>query len=101
MWVTALALASLLLLKQVEKRLRHDIYLNVKVWGDDSEDFVKRVYQSMESCGIILVDDRLEKNFKLQRMYIEFQIKRRKNCSSSDLLASLGRVTGVKRVRID
>lgn len=99
--VTLVALISLLLLKQVERRLHRDSYLLVKVWGDDSEDFINRTYEVLNSCGIRPMEAKFDKNVEQRRMFIEFQVKRAGRGSVADILASLSLLKGVKRVRID
>jgi putative Mg2+ transporter-C (MgtC) family protein len=99
--VTAVALINLLLLKWVENRLRRDTYLTVKVWGDDRDNFINRVYEIMASCGIDPIDTKFEKNFEQQRMFMEFHVKQAKSGSAADILASLSLLDGVKRVRVD
>ena len=99
--VTLVALANLLLLKQVEKRLRRDTYVLVKVWGNDTLDFISRVYQVLAECGINQVDAKIEKNIEKVTIFVEFQIKRAKEGSSADLLAGLSELEGVKKVRVE
>jgi putative Mg2+ transporter-C (MgtC) family protein len=99
--VTVVALISLLLLKQVEKRLRKDMYLVVKVWGNDTDDFVTRVYVALSSCGIAHFDTKFDKNVERQQMFMEVQVKRARKGSVTDIIAALSLLDGVKRVRID
>lgn len=99
--VTVVALISLLLLKQVERRLRRDTYLQVKVWGDDSEDFIARTYQVLNSCGIKPMEAKFDKNLEQRGMFMEFQVKRARKGSVDEILASLSLLKGLKRVRID
>ena len=99
--VTVVALISLLLLKQVEKRLRRDMYLIVKVWGNDTDDFVTRVYAALSSCGIAHFDAKFDKNVERQQMFMEVQVKRARKGSVTDIIAALSLLDGVKRVRVD
>ncbi|WP_026842026.1 MgtC/SapB family protein [Citrifermentans bremense] len=99
--VTAIALINLLLLKQVEKRLNRDIYVVVKVWGDDRPDFIQQVYQLLGETGIERVEAKFEKDLERKLMFIEFQMKRGKKVTSPDLLAKLSELQGVKRVSVD
>jgi putative Mg2+ transporter-C (MgtC) family protein len=99
--VTVVALANLLLLKQVEKRLRRDTYLLVKVWGKDSEDFINLAYSVLASYGIKPVHAKYEKNMEQESMFAEFQLKRPRSGGPADILSSLSKLEGVKRVRID
>ena len=98
--VTIVALVNLLLLKQVEKRLHRDTYLQVMIWGEDSKDFIPRVYRALAECGIDHMEAKFERNIERCSMFIEFQLKRGKG-SSADLLACISAVEGVNRVRVD
>lgn len=99
--VTVVALLSLLLLKQVEKVLNKDVYLTVKVWGDDSESFISRVYGALISCGIDHIDAKFDKNIEQGRMFMEIQIKQPKKAKVDDVVSCLSLLEGVKRVKID
>jgi len=99
--VTLVALISLLLLKQVEKRLNKDSYLIVKVWGDDSEDFITRVYAALVACGIEQMEAKFDKHVEQRRMFMEVQVKRPKKWDVTEMIGRLSLVEGVKRVRVD
>jgi putative Mg2+ transporter-C (MgtC) family protein len=99
--VTCIALASLLLLKQIEKKLRRDKYQLIRVWGLASDDFIDRIYTVLSACGIEPSDARFEKNTEQQRMYMEFQAKCSATCGTAQLLGELAALQGVKRVKID
>uniref|UniRef100_C6E796 MgtC/SapB transporter n=1 Tax=Geobacter sp. (strain M21) TaxID=443144 RepID=C6E796_GEOSM len=99
--VTAIALINLLLLKQVEKRLNRDIYVMVKVWGEDRPDFIQQVYQLLGTTGIERVEAKFERDLERKLMFIEFQMKRGKKVTSPELLARLSELQGVKRVSVD
>jgi putative Mg2+ transporter-C (MgtC) family protein len=101
MCVTGIALASLLLLKQVEKRLTRDTYLLVRVWGEDYPDSIVKIYEVLSTCGVDPIDAKMEKNVEQQRMFMQFQLKRPKRCTPSQLLERLSLLEGVKKVRID
>ncbi|WP_224956712.1 MgtC/SapB family protein [Geomonas subterranea] len=99
--VTLVALANLLLLKEVEKRLSRDTYVLVKVWGEDRGDFISRVYETMGASGIERMDAKLQRDMEHGVMFLEFQVKQPKTATSADLLARLSSIEGVKRVGID
>lgn len=99
--VTVIALVNLLLLKQVEKRLNRDIYVMVKVWGEDRPDFIQQVYQLLGATGIERVEAKFERDLERKLMFIEFQMKRGKKVTSPELLAKLSELQGVKRVSVD
>lgn len=97
---TVIALISLLLLKQVERRLNRDSYLTVKVWGDDDPAFVSRIDQALRSCGIDRMDAKFDRHVELRRMFVEVQVKGAKGHGVLEIVDAVGRVDGVKRVRI-
>lgn len=99
--VTLVALVNLLLLKQIEKRLYRDTYVQVKIWGEDRNDFISRVYVVLAALGIDRVEAKLERDIERGVMFIEFQVKRVKNVSSADLLGRLSELEGVKRVGVE
>jgi putative Mg2+ transporter-C (MgtC) family protein len=99
--VTAVALVNLLLLKQVEKRLRRDTYLLVKVWGDDTPDFIARIYEALSSCGIDHIDAKFEKNIESSQMFMEVNVKRIRRKSAADIIESISLQVGVKKVRVE
>lgn len=99
--VTAVALINLLLLQQVEKRLPRDSYMSVKVWGHDSEDFIRRACEVLASYGIKPVHAKYEKNIEHRSMFAEFQVKRPRSGGPADILSSLTMLEGVKKVRVD
>jgi putative Mg2+ transporter-C (MgtC) family protein len=98
--VTILSLLSLLLLKQVERRLSRDIYFTVKIWGKDHEQFVTSIYDALSSFGIDHIDARFDRNVALQRLLIEVEVRRIKGSNVYDIVDKLGRVEGVKRVKV-
>lgn len=99
--VTAISLGSLLLLKQVEKRLSRDSYLHVKVWGEDLDDFAAQVRQAVSALGVEFIEAGLEKDVLNQRLLIEFQAKRTRKAGPNELLAVLSELVGVRRVKIE
>jgi putative Mg2+ transporter-C (MgtC) family protein len=101
MSVTAIALGSLLLLKQVEKRLHRDVYLCVKVWGEDGEDFIRLVQKEMKSCGIDILEARYDKSVEQRRVAIEFHMKRTRKCGPAEIINKLTALEPVKRVRVE
>jgi len=101
MWVTVVALSSLLLLKEVERRLSRDVYLSVKVWGEDGEGFLASINQIMASCGSHPKDIRFEKDLERGWLFVEFQAKCSRKFGPAEILATVSQVAGVKRVRVD
>lgn len=98
--VTILSLLSLLLLKEVERRLNRDIYFTVRIWGDDVEGFVPRIYGALASFGISHMDAKFDRNLTHKRMFIEIEVRRRKGSSVFDIIEKLTTVEGVKRVKV-
>lgn len=99
--VTLVALANLLLLKEVERRLVRDTYVLVKVWGEDKGDFIARVYDVLSETGLDNVDAKLQKDLDKGITSIEIQVKQARKGSSTELLARLSAVEGVRRVSVD
>jgi putative Mg2+ transporter-C (MgtC) family protein len=99
--VTLLALSSLLLLKPLENRLPKDYYLLVQVWGEESEGFVSRIHEVLDSFGMKPLDGKYEKNVAQHRLYVEFQVKRTGKGSTAGLVERLSTVAGVRRVRAE
>ncbi|HJV65265.1 MAG TPA: MgtC/SapB family protein [Geomonas sp.] len=92
--VTGISLGSLLLLKQVEKKLSRDSYLHVKIWGEDLNDFAAQVRQAMSSLGIDIIDAGYEKDVLHQHLLIEFQAKLTRKDGPGELLATLSELEG-------
>ena len=99
--VTSVALISLLLLKQVEKGLRRDTYLLVKVWGADTESFIAQVYQVLRSSEIEPMDAKFEKDVEQHRIFMEFRVKCNRRGGAADILTTLSLLEGVKKVSVD
>lgn len=99
--VTAVALASLMLLKQVENRLHRDTYFQVKIWGDDSEGFILRIDEALIACGIKPMASKYDKVVQQQSLIMEFQVKRSKKGGAAEIFERLSRLDGVKRVRVE
>lgn len=99
--VTAVALLSLLLLKEFEKKLTKDSYLSVGVWGNDSDEFLARACAVFVSLGMNPEDGKYEKNIKEQTMHLQFQVKRSRRATPADILTSLSMLPGVMKVRVD
>jgi putative Mg2+ transporter-C (MgtC) family protein len=103
MTVTCIALASLLLLKELEKKLRRDKYLQVRIWGVASDDFLPSIYDVLTACEMEPFDAKFEKNTEQQRMYMEFHAKTKSpsNCGPAQLMGELSALQVVRRVKID
>jgi putative Mg2+ transporter-C (MgtC) family protein len=99
--VTALALFSLLLLKQLENRLPKDTYLQLRIWGDDSLGLLSRVDEALASLGVAPTDSKIEKNLALRRLFIEFQVRCTGKGNPAQLVEHLSKVAGVRRVRVE
>lgn len=99
--VTLIAILNLLFLKMVEKKLRRDTYLSLKVWGEDSEEFISRTCQALAPYGVMPDDAKFERNMELRRVFLEVQVKRPRNVGPAEMLAALSKLDGVKKVRIE
>lgn len=98
--VTAIALGSLLLLKQVEKRLARDFYLNVQVWGEEGEGFAASIRQAIAALGMEITEAGYDSDLVHRRMLVEFQVKRTRKAGAAELMATLGSLQGVRRVKV-
>lgn len=99
--VTLVALASLLLLKQVESRLPKDCYLLLKVWGNQGEPFQAEIERILAALGIVPVGRRYDLDLERGVMFVVFEVKAQGPERGADLLERVGSVGGVRRVRLD
>lgn len=99
--VTIIALVNLLLLKAVEKRLNRDTYVVVKIWGNDTPDFIERVSSVIKSFGIDHMDAKFEKDIERRLLFIEFQVRQPKRGTSAELLERISKLEGVRRIGVE
>jgi putative Mg2+ transporter-C (MgtC) family protein len=99
--VTLMALASLLLLKELESRLPKDTYFFVKVWGDERSDLMHAIEGALVSLGTKALAMKFDKNVARQRQLIEFQVKCNGKGGAAELAQGLSPIPGVRRVRVE
>ena len=99
--VTAIALASLLLLKKVEKMLTKDIYVSVKIWSHYRDGLTQEIEKLMVGCQLELVAGRFEKDLEKKQMFFEYDVKFTSRDMACDLIDRITSVAGVKKVRVD
>ncbi|UFS72851.1 MgtC/SapB family protein [Geomonas sp. RF6] len=98
---TAVALANLLLLKEVEKKLSRDTYISVRVVGEDTPSFISRVEAVLAGSNLTALQLRFDRDVEHQRIGVDFQVKQISKDTPADLLHGLGALEGVKRVRLE
>jgi putative Mg2+ transporter-C (MgtC) family protein len=99
--VTALGLASLLLLKKVENRLKRDTYAVITIWSADMEGQKARIEQVMADSRLDIVKRSIEKNTENREACFEFEVKLSASVSAWTLIDSITSLSGVKRVRLE
>lgn len=99
--VTLVALASLLLLKQVENRLPKDHYFQVQIWGEDDADLAAQIDAALRERGVTPLGGKYDKDVAQQRLFMEFQVKLSEKASAGELLEGLSALAGIKRVRVE
>lgn len=99
--VTLIALISLMLLKNVEKRLKRDTYLLVRVWGEESQTFIEGIRLGLEGYQIIPLNPRFDRDIQNRRLMMEFHVKLSGAESSGTLCDKIGTIAGVTRVRVE
>jgi hypothetical protein len=87
-------------LKQVEKRLARDLYLNVQIWGEDGEGFAASIRQAVVALGMEITEAGYDSDLIHRRMLVEFQVKRTRKAGAAELMATLGALEGVRRVKV-
>lgn len=99
--VTALALASLLLLKKVENQLGRDTYSSVKIWSADLEGQLGRIEKLLADCRVHVVNVSIEKDMEIREIFFEFEVKYNSSELTCDLVNTVAATSGVKKVRVN
>lgn len=100
-FVTAISLISLLLLKRVERVLTRDIYVTVKIWSNDRAGLVLDMEAVMKACHLAVTAARFEKDVEQKVMIIEYDLKLTSRDMTGALVDKIALVAGVKKVRFD
>lgn len=98
--VTAIALMSLLVLKQVEGVLNKDTYQQVTVVSADLPGQFERIEQIVQECGASLMETALDRQIDSATIRFEFRLRvatRHTSCRLVDLLSA---VDGVRKVSL-
>lgn len=98
--VTAVALLSLLVLKQVEGKLHKDTYLEVSLLSEDREGRLEQIGDILQQCGVELMETAVERHLDVGTVQYDFRLKvatRVKGCPLVDLLSELD---GVRKVSL-
>ena len=99
--VTVLAVASLLLLKKVENRLRRDNYVSIKVWSDDVDGQMTRVEKLITDRRMQVLNVSIEKDVHQKVIYLEFEVRSTTREVASDLIEGIAATGGVKKVGLE
>ncbi|GFO57849.1 magnesium transporter MgtC [Geomonas silvestris] len=99
--VTLIAIASLLLLKQLESRLPRDAYFYVQIWGDNDSQLVKRVDAALSGHCVQPLAAKFDRDRVEHSFFIEYQVKLAGKAGAGELAEVLSHVAGVRRVRIE
>lgn len=98
--VTAIALVSLLVLKQVEGVLNKDTYQQVSVISADLPGQFERIEQVVLECGADLMETAVERQLDTATIRFDFRLRvatRHTSCRLVDLLSA---VNGVRKVSL-
>jgi len=99
--VTLIAIASLLLLKQLESRLPKDAYFYLQIWGDNDSQLVQRIDEALSGHLVQPLAAKYDRDLVEHSFFIEYQVKLAGKRGAVDLVEVLSRVQGVRRVRIE
>ncbi|MBJ6727547.1 MgtC/SapB family protein [Geomonas sp. Red875] len=99
--VTFIALASLMLLKPVEKLLPRDTYLSIRIWGEDNPDFICDIEKGLAGCRIVPLNLKLDRDIQHRRLMMAFQVKVAANETTGSICDKLGALAGVVRVSVE
>lgn len=99
--VTVLAVATLLFLKKVERKLRKDVYVSLKVWSADIKGQMARIERILKECGMEVLNVSIEKDVENSDISIEFDVKYSTSELACDLVDRVVGTAGVKKVRLD
>jgi putative Mg2+ transporter-C (MgtC) family protein len=97
---TAIALISLLVLKQIEGVMNKDSYHQVMVVSNDLPGQFDRIEQIVKDCGASLMETALERQLDTATIRFEFRMRiatRNASCRLFDLLSA---VEGVQKVSL-
>lgn len=98
--VTAIALVSLLVLKQVEGVLNKDTYQQVTVVSADLPGQFERIEQIVQECGASLMETALERQLDVATIRFEFRLRVATRGASCRLVDLLSAVDGVRKVSL-
>lgn len=98
MTVTLISLASLLFLKRVEKMLKRDTYVYLRVWSEDLPQQMEKIESLLTECDLLSQHLSIEKNIMTAELHLVYQIKYNAKNLSVDPVHTLGALAGIKRV---
>jgi len=98
--VTAIALVSLLVLKQAEGMLNKHTYQQVTVISADVPGQFERIEQIVQECGASLMETALEREVDLAMIRFEFSLRMGARNTSCRLVDTLSSLDGVRKVSL-
>ncbi len=98
--VTMMALLSLLVLKQVEKRISRDRYRQLQVEALYHEGLYAAVRGAVLGCASEMLDGGMERDLKSGICRVEFQVKVSTGGPVCDLMGRVGSLPGVQKVKM-
>lgn len=98
MTVTLISLASLLFLKRVEKMLKRDTYVYLRIWSEDLPAQMQKIESRLAECNVYPQHLSIEKNIVTAELHLVYQVKYTSKNLSSDPVQILSSLAGIKRV---
>lgn len=96
--VTMISLASLLFLKRVERMLKRDTYVYLRVWSEDLPRQMEKVEAMLAECKVHPQHLSIERNVMTAELHLVYQVKYNSRSLSTDPVHILTSLAGVKRV---
>lgn len=100
-FVTFLAVASLVLLKRLESRLHKDTYFWVKVWSADFEGQIAKIEGVLECFGMEVLNIVIEKDILKRTLLLDIQAKSHSRDECKRLCVAIAEMEGVTRLRLE
>lgn len=101
LFVAAIAISSLLLLKKVEDSLRRDTYSAVKIWSVDLEGQMARIEELLAGFGMRMLNASVEHDLENQEISLEFEIKLSSRVLAYRVIDGIAAIEGMKKVRLE
>ncbi len=99
--VTFLALASLLLLKNVENLLTRDTYISITIWSCFKDGQVNIIEDELIRSQVQVVRLTIEKDLSINELYLDYYVKSSQRGSVAGIIDSISKIEGVRKVRLE